>query len=192
MVAQYLKLLTAFLLLLRFIYWIHASYQSENTLPSDSLRFYKKIVSLCFAYGVDAFIFIQLIGLNLLPIQSQNTIIPFLGLILVIIGVGISILARRQLAENWTYGSHFHVKQGHKLITHGIFHFVRHPIYLGAFLSYIGAEMVCNSFLFISFYAFFFVFYLQAKREEALLLSAYGGKYKTYMDRTAMFIPYIF
>jgi len=73
------------------------------------------------------------------------------------------------------------------------FNYIRHPIYVGVILSCVGAELVARSYLFIVFLAFISLMsYIQSKKEEQLLVKHFGTAYKNYMQKTNMFVPYIF
>ena len=74
----------------------------------------------------------------------------------------------------------------------GIYRYIRHPIYLGLTLSWIGAEMVVGSYLCVSLFALFLVFYIQGKREENnFLRSSFADEYHAYMKHTKMLIPFV-
>lgn len=191
MVEKVIILLTIVLFLLRLVYWLIASKNIKNSSLSKKLNFASWFLSLLFAYGVDILILLQLFGVVIYPAPS-SMFLSLTGFFLVFLGVSICIRARKNLGVNWSLGSQYQIKDGQQLITQGIYKYVRHPIYLGVILSSIGGEMVCHSYLSISFLAFFFVFYMQSRREDMLLLKQFGEKFKKYKKKTAMFIPYIF
>ncbi len=76
------------------------------------------------------------------------------------------------------------------LVTEGIYTKIRHPQYLGAFLSHIGM-----SFLFSAGYSMVATLlvllstYLTSKKEEVELINEFGEAYKIYQSRVPMFIP---
>jgi protein-S-isoprenylcysteine O-methyltransferase Ste14 len=77
-----------------------------------------------------------------------------------------------------------------QVITKGIFSIVRHPIYLGAILFYLG--MVCLTLslasaalllIIIGFYRFI------SRYEERLLTERFGNEYREYIKKVPMFFP---
>lgn len=102
------------------------------------------------------------------------------GLIMIIVGW-------REIYHN--YWKH---KDGTgKLVTTGIYRFIRHPQYT-AFL------MVTLGFLFswatipllIMWPILFAIYYRLAKKEEAEMIEEFGNEYRDYMKRTNMFLPF--
>lgn len=111
---------------------------------------------------------------------------------MVIIGIGISVVARRILAANWVDASEYQIKKNQELVINGIYAYIRHPIYTGLMLALIGVELVVHSYVVFGFaVVLFIVFYMQGKREERLLEKHFGEQYRVYMNRSSMFIPHI-
>lgn len=188
----FLRIITIVLFLIRMSYWIIAAKNAEEKKPQRKISIMAHVRGGVLAYGVDGCILLQLFGVSFFPIKNSTIVLPIFGCLIVFLGGSIAFLGRQTLGENWMYGSQYQIKNRQQLITKGIYHVLRHPIYFGVTLSYIGAEMVCNSYLSLSFLAFFFVYYVQSKREETILLAHFGQQYQNYMKRTKMFIPFIF
>ena len=80
-----------------------------------------------------------------------------------------------------------------KLVTSGIYRYIRHPMYSSAVVGVWGAVLKDISATSISL-AMISVIFLTAtaKLEESENLQYFGDEYRDYMKRTRMFIPYIF
>ena len=79
------------------------------------------------------------------------------------------------------------------MLTGGMFSKVRHPVYLGAMLIYVG--VLCLTLTIIGAVVFIFVMLLYhwlAKHEEELMLDIFGEEYRDYIRRVPMWIPKIF
>jgi protein-S-isoprenylcysteine O-methyltransferase Ste14 len=78
------------------------------------------------------------------------------------------------------------------LVTSGIYRYIRHPMYLSLLLLGVGAAFKIPSMagLIINL-ALVASLFLTARVEEFQNLIRFGEKYKTYSDKTWMFIPYI-
>jgi|AAUQ01.1.fsa_nt_gi protein-S-isoprenylcysteine O-methyltransferase Ste14 len=80
------------------------------------------------------------------------------------------------------------IKDGAKLVTNGIYSYVRHPMYLS--VTIMMSAFVTDKITFILFLALFLVLYLKARREEKLWL-AKNPEYQEYKKRTKFIIPFL-
>ncbi|MFC1549914.1 methyltransferase family protein [Candidatus Neomarinimicrobiota bacterium] len=79
-----------------------------------------------------------------------------------------------------------------EIIEIGVFNTVRHPIYLGCILFYLGLIILTFSIASLVVWIIIVIFYYYiSKYEEKLLLKAFGTKYESYMKRVPMLIPSI-
>lgn len=127
-------------------------------------------------------------------VQLQGAIYRFgmvnaLGLGLFLIGVSMRRVAKRTLGKYYSYG----LKTPEKLVKHGIYKHIRHPIYLAMLLYTIGTPL-----FFSSLYGFLltlgfipFILY-RIKIEEKILIEKFGDKYQEYMKKTKKLVPYIY
>ena len=84
-------------------------------------------------------------------------------------------------------------RKQHKLITHGPYRWIRHPLYtIGAatFLSF--GLMADNWFIMLSGLLVFVVMAIRTPKEEANLIEKFGEEYREYMKRTGRFLPRLF
>jgi protein-S-isoprenylcysteine O-methyltransferase Ste14 len=82
------------------------------------------------------------------------------------------------------------VKQGHALVTHGLYRYVRHPIYTGDMLLLLGLELALNSWCALGVIALALYVRAQTIREESNLLKSLPG-YDEYCRHTSRFLPFI-
>jgi protein-S-isoprenylcysteine O-methyltransferase Ste14 len=77
-----------------------------------------------------------------------------------------------------------------ELINVGVFNFVRHPVYLGCILFYLGLIMTTLSIASIVIWIIIVLFYyFISKYEEKLLLEEFGNQYKEYIEKVPMIFP---
>ena len=73
-----------------------------------------------------------------------------------------------------------------------IFSLVRHPIYLGSMLLYLGFIILSMSVIAFGIWIIIIVFYVYISRyEENILIDKLGEEYEQYMHDVPMFIPKI-
>jgi protein-S-isoprenylcysteine O-methyltransferase Ste14 len=176
----------------RIVYWWVTEGKANTEKPRQARKTWRNRISRISTDVVDVVILLQLAGLSILPISGNILLLQWIGLVLVVAGTRICIVARKQIGANWVHGAEYQIKKKQELVTTGIYAYIRHPIYAGVFLMYIGSELVSGSYLVISFLAFFFIFSVQAKREEKILLAHFGEQYRGYMKKTKMLIPFVF
>lgn len=96
----------------------------------------------------------------------------------------------------------FLVKSGHVVISHkqcpsglvssGAFRYVRHPLYLGSVLSYLGMTVATVSLFSLVLFVVICLFYNHiADYEEKLLEERFGEEYRNYKKRTGKWFPKI-
>jgi len=113
------------------------------------------------------------------------------GLALFIAGVIIRAVAKRTLGKYYSYG--LRTLPEHKLVTHGIYRHIRHPISLAAIIYDMGIPL-----FFSSLYGSLIMLGLvpcilyRVGIEERMLLGRFGDEYREYMKRTRRMIPYLY
>lgn len=80
-----------------------------------------------------------------------------------------------------------------EVIDIGVFRIVRHPIYTGALLFYLGAIFTTLSIASSIFWLVILVFYILISRyEEKILTEEFGEEYTRYKKQTGMLFPHLF
>jgi protein-S-isoprenylcysteine O-methyltransferase Ste14 len=97
-------------------------------------------------------------------------------------------LARRGMKE--VFGTR---REAPGVISTGVFRIVRHPIYTGALLFYLGAILTTLSMASAVFWLLILGFYIYISRyEERILAEAFGNDYLEYKKKTGMIFPKLF
>lgn len=79
----------------------------------------------------------------------------------------------------------------HKLITNGVYHFIRHPIYAGIWLWALAQPFLIPNWIagFAMMIAFLPLYLIRMPREEQMMLDHFGDAYRRYMQQTGRLIP---
>lgn len=94
---------------------------------------------------------------------------------------------RRQSPENFSF------ENTARLVSEGIYHYVRHPMYSSLLLLGWGAAMKHLTPLTLAGALLTtLLLMITAKVEERESLAFFGASYKSYVRRTKMFIPFLF
>jgi protein-S-isoprenylcysteine O-methyltransferase Ste14 len=190
----WLQIATIVLLTIWRFYWHITEKHAEMDKPRKQENiplFHKKNLSKFLIIGAFILVAVQLFGLEILPFPSENPSMQMVGFLIVFAGWSLSMKGRYDLGTNWEKCYDYQVKNEQELVTSGVYKYVRHPIYSGIALMFIGGELIVQSYLVFAYLLLYYAAYMQAKWEEALLIKHFGNKYKEYMKRSKRFIPFV-
>jgi protein-S-isoprenylcysteine O-methyltransferase Ste14 len=110
------------------------------------------------------------------------------GVTVTVVGIAFAIWARWHLGENWS--ATVTLKEGHELISSGPYRYIRHPIYSGMLVAFVGTALALGEYrALISVGIVLVAFYTKAKKEERFLTQEFGEKFREHSRRTGMFLP---
>jgi protein-S-isoprenylcysteine O-methyltransferase Ste14 len=114
-----------------------------------------------------------------------------IGLALFIIGLTIMIIGQVTLRRN--YSGTVVIREEHQLITHGIYRFIRNPIYLGSIMVVIGLPVyVASLYGFLTMLVLIPITLNRIRLEEKLLTEEFQDGYQKYKETTKKLIPFIY
>ena len=154
--------------------------QPEISLKSRILS----IIKIAILAGIIA----QTLAPSVVPISRDAFALEVAGLVIYTVGLLMAIVARLQLGRNWSDIEKSRVRQDHMLVAHGLYRWVRHPIYAGDLLLLLGLELALNSWAVAGIVALAWYIRQQAAREEKALAETLPG-YAEYCRRTSRFLP---
>jgi protein-S-isoprenylcysteine O-methyltransferase Ste14 len=132
-----------------------------------------------------------LLGIYLIPVKAFTIPLPaWLSITGFWIGLtGCIPIVMAMIALNVNLSPFPTPKKSARLIQHGIFKFVRHPIYSGILLFCFGFSLYqANLFQWLVSFLLLTLFIYKAKYEEGLLQKKFN-EYATYKKKTGMFLP---
>ncbi len=125
------------------------------------------------------------------PFFSLSSPMNILGVLIFIAVLIITVNAQMTLKLN--YASTLRIREGHQLITHGIYKYVRHPVYSGVILRAFAISIYATSlpgFLFALTGIPLFNYRIGV--EEKMLIGEFGDEYLEYTKATWKLFPYIY
>lgn len=119
--------------------------------------------------------------------------ISFVGVLLVLGGQVVRSVAMCQCGENFSHIIMDEKDERHRLVTTGIYKYLRHPSYFGWFYWSVGTQLIlCNPLCTILYAVTSWVFFKERiAYEESTLLRFYGREYQHYMQTTKVGIPFL-
>ena len=105
-------------------------------------------------------------------------------------GLLFSVWGRRHLGSNWS--QEVTLKKDHELITSGPYALVRHPIYTGLLLAFIGSAVARDQWRGLIAVALVFgALWYKLRLEEKWMRAQFGESYEAYSRRVSALVPYI-
>ncbi len=148
-----------------------------------------------------ALITISFAGLFLLPLVYATADQPkfatyefhpvqaWLGTAVLIAAMALLYRTHRDLGRAWSVT--LEVREGHALITRGIYQRLRHPMYSSFWLWAISQALLLPNWVagLAGIVGFGTLFFARVGHEERMMLEAFGDDYRAYMARTHRLIP---
>jgi protein-S-isoprenylcysteine O-methyltransferase Ste14 len=115
------------------------------------------------------------------------------GALLYFPGMALLLWARLALGKMYFVSTSFGAQlyTDHKLVTHGPFAVVRHPMYIGLILAASGSLFLYLTWTTLAFAIFAPFVLLRARREEIALAAEFGEEWQEYCKRVPAFFPWL-
>jgi protein-S-isoprenylcysteine O-methyltransferase Ste14 len=121
---------------------------------------------------------------------SHTDFVGAIGLVFCFTGALIACWSKYLLGKNWSLS--VQRKEEHELIQHGIYKFIRHPIYTGLLLLFLGNTIIVGDYRgIIALLIVFVSFWMKLLKEEKLLEETFGKEYVDYKKNTKALFPHV-
>ena len=160
---------------------------------SEAIRKYKSVVDIILisAAGIAMILPFFFIFTPLLDFADYH--IPvwlgWIGITAFIMALILLWRSHADLGRNWSAIPQ--IKQEHSLVTDGIYHHIRHPMYTAHLLWAIAQGLLLQNWL--AGWAFLVVsiplYIIRMPKEEQLMLEQFDEQYRRYISRTGRLIP---
>jgi len=98
-------------------------------------------------------------------------------------------LSHRDLARNWSVT--LEIREDHKLVDHGVYARIRHPMYTSFWLWALGQAFLIPNLIagMTGLVAVAWLYFSRVGKEEAMMQAQFGADYDAYKKRTARLVP---
>jgi protein-S-isoprenylcysteine O-methyltransferase Ste14 len=123
--------------------------------------------------------------------DSTALVLALGGLLVIVAGTLVVLWARAVLGSSWSFAPK--ASQASGLATTGPYSLIRHPIYLGMLLGFVGEAIAWASWAGMLAVLLFVLPTLLWRTvvEERLLISVFGQDYENYRKKTRRIVPYL-
>ncbi|XP_020898865.1 protein-S-isoprenylcysteine O-methyltransferase-like [Exaiptasia diaphana] len=156
----------------------------DSFLLNHSLEYKMAAVASWIEFGIEYYFF---------PNLKSYVFISYVGALLLIGGEITRKVAMITAQSNFTHLVQFHKKEGHVLVTTGIYSLFRHPSYVGWFYWSIGTQLtLCNPVCLFGYAVASWRFFKERiEYEEITLLNFFQYEYIDYQKKVGTGLPFI-
>lgn len=114
------------------------------------------------------------------------------GIVIFVFGLWVFRRSHKDLGRNWSVT--LEIRDKHKLISGGLYRFIRHPMYSSFLLIGLAQAFLLPNWIagLSGLVGFAVLFFMRVDVEERMMLDAFGEEYRIYSGRTKRIIPYIY
>jgi protein-S-isoprenylcysteine O-methyltransferase Ste14 len=123
-----------------------------------------------------------------LPPEAQRSV-GGVGAILMTLAIWLFWRSHADLGRNWSPS--LQLREGHELVTEGVYRHIRHPMYASEWLWSIAQALMLQNWVagWAGLALFTPLYVLRVPREEQMMLDQFGEEYRAYMNRTGRIVP---
>lgn len=113
----------------------------------------------------------------------------WIGVALALLGAFMFWRSHADLGRNWSPA--LELREGHTLVTHGVYRLVRHPMYAAIWLQSAAQPLLVQNWIggALILPACAFLYFSRVPKEEAMMAEQFGDVWRAYAARTARIAP---
>ena len=124
------------------------------------------------------------------PIFPRTLGLYAVGVAITALGLAFSVWARVHIGDNWS--ATVTIKKDHRLVRDGPYRYVRHPIYTGILLGFVGSAIARDEWrAVLAIVIAFAALWRKLRLEEQWLTETFGDEYRRYREQVRALIPFV-
>lgn len=165
--------------------------RSRRTPIFRSARGFRERILLSISFtglGILPFVYVAF-GFPRFAKYAFQPTLAWVGAFLAAASLFLFYLTHRALGRNWSVS--LDLRESHKLITHGVYTYVRHPMYTAFWLWALAQALLLPNWISgpAGLIGFGMLYFFRVGQEENLMSEAFGDEYRSYMNRTGRVVP---
>ena len=130
-----------------------------------------------------------------IPREADYAVRPWAiaaGIVIFVFGLWIFRRSHKDLGRNWSVT--LEIREKHKLVTRGLYRFIRHPMYASFLLIALAQAFLLPNWVagLSGLVGLAVLFFMRINVEERMMLDTFGEEYRVYSGKTKRIIPYIY
>ena len=130
-----------------------------------------------------------------IPREADYAVRPWAivaGIVIFIFGLWIFRRSHKDLGRNWSVT--LEIREKHKLVTRGLYRFIRHPMYASFLLIALAQAFLLPNWVagLSGLVGLAVLFFMRVNVEERMMADTFGEEYRVYSGKTKRIIPYIY
>jgi protein-S-isoprenylcysteine O-methyltransferase Ste14 len=191
----YETVIYSFIIILVSVFWLGSEIvlsRMKRSLSTDARSDKSSLrilwITIFFSVNVGVVLSFQRVGY----FGGGSSAFPIVGLVAIVCGLLFRWIAIFSLKRQFTVD--VAIREDHRIVSEGVYRFVRHPAYAGSLLSFLGLGLsFANVFsLVVIFPPICAAFLYRIRVEEKVLVDAFGDVYIRYCNSTKRLIPWIY
>lgn len=124
--------------------------------------------------------------------HATNLTVLIIGTLIAISALILFRKTHKALGKMWSHS--LDLRDDHKLVSHGVYKYVRHPMYSAFWLWAFALPFLLSNWIagFAGIIGFGTLFFLRVGQEEKMMESQFGEEYRDYCAHTKRIIPRIY
>jgi protein-S-isoprenylcysteine O-methyltransferase len=166
--------------------------QARSLRPPPADRGSTRLLGVAFGLGILALVSAPALNSQGLGEVGYGPVVGWVGVAIMVGGLALRLWSQAVLGRYYTSTLRHAADQ--PILASGPYRLLRHPGYAGLLLAWVGAGLATANWAVVLALALLMVvaYSYRIAAEEAMLLDAFGGRYKDYMARTWRLIPYVY
>ena len=121
--------------------------------------------------------------------RAQPAACTVLGVVAMASGLWLFWRSHADLGDSWSVT--LELNADHRLVTRGVYRFVRHPMYTSFFVSGLGQALLLANWVAgpSALVAVALLVLVRVPHEEKMMIDQFGDEYRDYMRRTGGLVP---
>ena len=183
------------------VFWAALVVEMTIRAPINKARKKEKMTEQRVSSQEKLLLILLLLGMFIVPlIYSASTWLDFanyalpawagwIGAVLIVLALIVFWRAHVDLKTNWSPS--LEIREKHELITHGIYGYIRHPMYASQWLWVIAQPLLLQNWLagWLNLVVFIFFYSLRVRAEEKMMIDTFGEQYREYMKKVGAVFP---